>query len=227
MRDRDFWSERRVTGILLCLALPIGVIGVIDLELGAGVSFTGDPQPGAPLEQQFTIIKNLISPALTVYGFGRLLIGVLAPIVALLGFTLLTQVLRDAGARVLPSLGLICYAVATVFVVFHEMNAIAVGREEQGEFAGLYTVLAFSGQAVYGAALLRTALLPRWLGWLTIVYNVGWFAGFYVLNYPYGPGYYPLWNLIMPFVIGTALALQGDLRVAVPRAGSSTTPTSN
>jgi hypothetical protein len=226
MRDGDFWSERRVTGLLLCLALPIGVIGVVDLQLGAGVSFTGDPRPGAPLEQQFTIIKNLISPALTLYGFGRLLIGVLAPMDALLGFTLLTQVLRDAGARIPPSLGLISCAVATVFVVFHEMNAVAIGREEQGEFAGFYTVLAFAAQAVYGVALLRTALLPRWLGSLTIMYNVGWFAGFYVLNYPYGPGYYPLWHLMMPFVIGTALALPGD-RVSTPRAGSSTAPTSS
>src|SRR5262245_11849003 len=135
MRDGDFWSERRVTGIVLSLALPIAVIGVVADVLGAGdVSYSGHPQPGAPLEQQFTIIKNLVSPALSVYGFSRILIGLVAPVGSLLGFTLLAQLLRDAGARILPSLGLMCYAVATVFIVFVEVNDI-MGRPYQGDFA--------------------------------------------------------------------------------------------
>jgi hypothetical protein len=226
MRDADFWSERRVTGMLLGLALPVGAIGVVAGALGEGADYgTGDLHPGAPLEQQFTFIASLVSPVLSVDGLSRLFIGV-APMCGLLGFTLLTQLLRDAGDRVLPSLGLMSYALGTVFIVLVEVNLI-MGRQYQGEFATVYVVLAYAGQVAFGAALLRTGLLPRWLGWLTIMYNVGWFAGFYVLNYPYGPGYYPLWHLMMPFVIGIALALPGDLRISIPRAGSSTAPTSS
>ena len=42
---------------------------------------------------------------------------------------------------------------------------------------------------------------------MTIVFNVGWLLVFYLVNYPYGPGYYPLWNLITPFLIGVLLLL--------------------
>jgi hypothetical protein len=35
----------------------------------------------------------------------------------------------------------------------------------------------------------------------------GWLLPFYAVNYPYGPGYYPLWNLVMTLLIGVALLL--------------------
>jgi len=45
------------------------------------------------------------------------------------------------------------------------------------------------------------------VAWITIAWNIGWLVLFYAVNYPYGPGYYPLWNLVTTFLIGVVLLL--------------------
>lgn len=37
----------------------------------------------------------------------------------------------------------------------------------------IYVVLAFLGQAAIGGALLQANLLPAWIGWLIIAWNLG------------------------------------------------------
>jgi hypothetical protein len=36
----------------------------------------------------------------------------------------------------------------------------------------IYTVLAFTALAALGGAVLSTCILPRWMGWLTLVYSL-------------------------------------------------------
>lgn len=214
--DRGASSERRAAGLLLCLAVPIGVVGILAGSLGAGENFsTGITRPDPPLEPQFTFIKNLFSPALSIHGFSRLLIGVAAPLSVLLGFAVLTDLLRDAGDRVLSWLGLLTYLLGTVFIVIVELNDAMNGGYLR-DYAHLYTFLAFIVQAVYGIALLRTGLVPTWVGWTTIVWNLGWLAWFYTVNYPTGPGYYPGWHWAMPFLIGAVLLLQARRTGSAP-----------
>jgi hypothetical protein len=208
---RGFWNERRTTGIFLSLALPIAGLGVIAIQAGGGYDFsTGVARPGAPLEGTFTVVKNLFSPELSITGWSRIMIGLVAPITALSGLAMLTSLLRDAGDRVLSLLGVISYLLAAVFIMFVEVDSVS-GREYRADYANVFTILAFLSQAIYGGALWRTRLLPAWVAWITIIFNVGWLLAFYAVNYPYGPGYYPLWNLFTPFLIGAMLVLSGPV----------------
>jgi hypothetical protein len=68
----------------------------------------------------------------------------------------------------------------------------------------IYTILAFSALAAYGVAILSTHVLPRWVGWLSIVYGLAGLvlAGVTAGNVP------PFLNHLMPIVIGVLLLLQ-------------------
>jgi hypothetical protein len=71
----------------------------------------------------------------------------------------------------------------------------------------VFIVLAFVGQAVFGAALLRTGLLPGWVGWATILWNLGWLVILPIAR----PAdmYYPWLHYVAPLLIGIALLLKG------------------
>jgi hypothetical protein len=220
-----FWNDRRTTGIFLSLALPLGVIGVVAATAGAGYDFqTGVTRPGAPLEGLFTAIKNLFSPELSISGWSRIMIGIVAPITALTGLTMLTTLLRDAGDRALSMLGAVSYLVAAIFIMFVEVDSIA-DRGYREDYANVFAILAFLSQAVYGGALLRTRLVPAWVGWTTIAWNIGWLLLFYAVNYPYGPGYYPMWNLATTSLIGIVFLLPSRQSAAMRLKREGAIPT--
>jgi hypothetical protein len=67
----------------------------------------------------------------------------------------------------------------------------------------IYMVLAYLATAAYGGALLQTELLPKWLGWLTLV--VGLFG---VISFVVGlPTIFsiPAGVHLMPLLIGIVL----------------------
>jgi hypothetical protein len=70
----------------------------------------------------------------------------------------------------------------------------------------VYVTLAFVSQAAIGCALSMSELVPRWIGWATAVWNLGWLA-FLVLARPWDV-YFPILHLIMPVFIGAALILR-------------------
>lgn len=45
-----------------------------------------------------------------------------------------------------------------------------------------YAVLAFTGQAVIGGALAASGLVPRWVGWATVLWNLSWLVGLVLAN---------------------------------------------
>jgi len=100
-----------------------------------------------------------------------------AVVLTTLGLALFEAVLYETGGRVL----------ARVIVVF--------------------VVLAFLGQAAIGGALLQSNLLPAWIGWTTVVWNVALLVVLPIVT----PGdiYFPVQHHLMPLLIGISLLWRG------------------
>jgi len=71
----------------------------------------------------------------------------------------------------------------------------------------VYVVLAFLGQAAIGGALLQSNLLPAWIGWTTVVWNVALLVILPIVT----PGdiYFPVQHHLMPLLIGISLLWRG------------------
>ena len=41
----------------------------------------------------------------------------------------------------------------------------------------VYVTMAFVSQAAIGCALSMSELVPRWIGWATVIWNLAWLAG--------------------------------------------------
>lgn len=126
-------------------------------------------------------------------------------VTALLGFMLLEGLLKTAGDPVAARAGLMLVLVATVLGLSWEATQISRGGSVDA-LISTYVVLALLGQAALGLALLQTGLLAPWIGWVAIVWNLGWLVALPVLS----PGdlYYPVIHMAMPLLIGIALLVK-------------------
>ncbi|HEY6408814.1 MAG TPA: hypothetical protein VIY29_15240, partial [Ktedonobacteraceae bacterium] len=143
-------------------------------------------------------------------------------IVTILGLTLLTILLRDAGDRMFSQLGLVAFVFGAVLLVIHMAFGLRVDPWAAQEAARtevlpefyvpltlwlhalfvIYTILAFSALAAYGGAVLVTGVLPHWVGWISIVYGL---AGLGLLGFTGDAP--PFLHYLMPIVIGVLLLL--------------------
>lgn len=125
-----------------------------------------------------------------------------AIIVAVLGLVLLERLLEAAGDSILSPLGLTIFLIGTILVLVAEIFSLA--RQETIYAAIIvFVVLAFLGQAAFGAAILRTGLLPGGVGWATIIWNLGWLVILPVAR-PQDM-YYPWLHYVAPLFIGIML----------------------
>ena len=70
----------------------------------------------------------------------------------------------------------------------------------------VFIVLAFLGEAIFGAAILRTGLMPPWVGWTTIIWNLAWLV---ILPFARPQNmYYPWLHYIAPLIIGIMLLVR-------------------
>jgi hypothetical protein len=125
-----------------------------------------------------------------------------AILVATLGLVLLERLLEAAGDQILAPIGLTIFLIGTVLVLAAE--TFALGRQEM-IYAPIvvFVVLAFLGQAAFGAAILRTGLLPAWVGWATILWNLAWLVILPIAR-PQDV-YYPWLHYVAPLIIGIML----------------------
>jgi hypothetical protein len=113
-----------------------------------------------------------------------------ATILTLFGFSLFARASDEAGDRFLSFLGLVAYLLGAVFWIMHlafrltvqisaAQQATLTGTDpawyEPWRFwnsllFGFYHVLAYLAIALNGAAILKTGLLPRWVGWIWILF---------------------------------------------------------
>jgi hypothetical protein len=173
-------NERSASGALLILAGVLAFIGAALFGLGGGA---GAPSPLFVPTRSF-ILAAVITNAL--------------------GLALLESLLRDAGERVLSRVALIAFLIAAVLAVVQEALLLD-GREYVDPLDRVYVVLAFLSQSAFGGALLRTRLLPTWVGRMTIGWNLGWFALLLVVSVGNRPDYYPVLHHFAPLLIGIEL----------------------
>jgi hypothetical protein len=146
-----------------------------------------------------------------------------------LGFAALTATFRSVGERLLSEFAFVSSLLGTVFWVMHmafRLTATLVAARETvatgvvpayfnadplaGFFSflfGVYWVLAYIAIAAYGVAVLRTQVLPVWLGWSAILV-----ALLFALT-GLGGDALPLLIHVMPFVMGVVL-LQRAKRIS-------------
>jgi len=124
-----------------------------------------------------------------------------------LGFMLLSSALRAGGEHEFSWGGLGALALGTLLIVIVEAHTIfaapvSKALAEPGWVESLTRVsvaLIFVAQAAYGVALLRTALAPQWVGWLTVLWNLGWLAVVFLFSAsnPYYPALFYLSSLVI------------------------------
>jgi hypothetical protein len=182
MDAKNFISEQTVSGWLLILGGIIFVPG--------GLLFTGRAIFKWPAAQ---------SQSYLIWERGFVMAAIL---VATLGFVVLERLLEAAGDRILAPIGLTIFLIGTVLVLVAEALGLD-GQETIHIPIVVFVVLAFLGQAAFGAAILRSGFLPGWVGWVTIIWNLAWLVILPIAR-PQDV-YYPWLHYVAPVTIGITL----------------------
>lgn len=181
---------RRVSGILLIVSFLLHLLGVF--------MFSSSPL--------FTETRAYVN-----WERGLLMA---AFVIAALGVSLLEIVLREVNVPVvvpvLARLGATAFLIGATVAIVTEAIALVgeTGRMSgQGATAALVVVMVvmlFAAEAMLGWALARSGIVPAWVGWTVVAWNIGWFL--VVLIFSPGDLYYPLLHFIPLLPIGiTAL----------------------
>jgi hypothetical protein len=148
---------------------------------------------------------------------------IIGVVVTVFGLAMLTSLLQDAGDSAFSLLSLVAFAFGAVLWVICLAFRLSIDPWAAQETAKtdvlpefyvpltrwtgvlfvLYTVLAFSGLAAYGGAVLTTPVLPHWVGWTAIVYAL---AGLALLGVTKDAP--PLLHHVLPLVMGVLLLVQ-------------------
>lgn len=181
----DFQSliaERRIAASLLILCSVVFVV--------AGFLYTGRaiwkwPAGETPLYLRWE--RGLVMAAF---------------LISVLGLVLLEDLLRNAGDAVLARSALALYLISAAVLVVAETTFINTGALVYPQIVA-QVVLAFLAQAAFGLALLRTGLLPGWVGWATIIWNLGCLV-VVPITHPDNI-YFPWLHYVAPLIIGIRL----------------------
>ena len=125
-----------------------------------------------------------------------------AVVVAGLGFVLLERMLEAAGDPLLAPIGMAALFLSIGLILVVETYSLSKPEWLYAPTV-LHVVLAFLAQAVFGASLLRTGLLPGWVGWATIIWNLGLLV--YLPVFKPREIYYPFVHYVAPLLIGITL----------------------
>jgi hypothetical protein len=128
-----------------------------------------------------------------------------AILTATLGLTLLERLLESAGDGVLAPSGWVIFLIGAVVVIVAEAFFISQRTQAYAPVV-VFVALAFLGQALFGAALLRTGLLPAWIGWATILWSIFWLVALPIAR-PQDM-YYPWLHYVAPLLIGVSLLVK-------------------
>jgi hypothetical protein len=187
---RDFRGERYIAGLLLILGFLLLLPGVQLFVVSQ--NHLAIPNWARSIDRH-AWERNLVSAGVAV---------------TLFGLVILEAMLRQAGDTILSRLGLVSFTLGTV--MWLTVNALNLDRGGWvAELETYFIVFAFLATAFYSGAILRTRLLPVWIGVVSILWSLGMLI--FVLPGNRGPLFYePAWLLI-----GIALLMR---RVQVPAA---------
>lgn len=186
MRASELLNQERLSGVVLVLSFILFAIGGTLPVVGQKGNMRIFTLPAR--EHLLAIADNAV-----VWRLANIFMGA-AAVVLLTGLSILTTILEAANERVFSRLGQVGWLLATVlwviFSVFRGVVTIRAARElttagtsavpayyeplAQWGFGLFYAsaVIGFLALAAYGASLLGAGLLPPWVGWATLVFNI-------------------------------------------------------
>jgi hypothetical protein len=183
MTDPRYWSVNGVTGFVLIAGFAANLAGVLMFLYRGGLQGAAPPSAG-----YFALERSVLSAAV---------------VLTAIGLVLLEGYLQNTSGHILARVGATAYLFGAVFIVIVEALSLSQGNVNTYPLVVIYVVLALLAQAVIGAALLQAGLLPAWIGWATILWNVA-FLIILPLTSPRDM-YYPFVHHVVPLVIGIAL----------------------
>ena len=177
-------TARSLTGALLLASAALALAGILMFWFRVFLHAPFGARPGYYQWERGLIIGGVVALAL--------------------GLAALNSLLRQAGDPLFSDVGLTACVIGTAMLILAEVAWLTkAGLPDglTGALARLGVVLFFLSQAAYGAAGLQTGLLPGWLGWFTVIWNIGWLA---VLCRAKDP-YYPVLHFVLPILAGVLL----------------------
>jgi hypothetical protein len=172
------------------LALAVAALFVFAFVpvLAGGVMFTGRKQLGwaAAQSRRWLVAER----SLWIAGF----------VVLTAGLGLFAELLTAEGEHILSRLALTAFLFGALVIVIAEAYALDT-QSWASYMVRLSVILMLVAQAAFGGSVLRLHWLPQWIGWATIIWNVG---GLVLLARAKDP-YFPAVHFIMPLIIGAAL----------------------
>jgi hypothetical protein len=181
MYNQDF-SRRSIAASLLILSFVVFSVG--------GVLYTGRAMWRWPAGQTSRYLF---------WERGFVIAAVMATV---LGLVLLEDMLSSAGDSGIARVGLVTYLFGAVVIVIAETTYLARHEWVYPQVL-FYIALAFLSQVAFGAALLQTGLVADWVGWVTIVWNLGWPVILPIFSRR--DLYFPVLHHVAPLIIGIAL----------------------
>ena len=181
---KDFWGTQRVVGALLVMGMLITLAGIVVVVIQGKVE---------GLEAAFKGVEGIGEDAAAFRTVGAFSLAGLT--LMLIGFGVFTVHLTETGDRGISIIALNLLVVTLVFAAiegtFHSEVTAWAGEERartgatpefyeplrrwiNGPIQLAYMTFGFSSMAGYGWAILRTMVLPRWVGWATIGWSLAW-----------------------------------------------------
>jgi hypothetical protein len=183
MTDQPFWTIKSVTGIFLVVGFAANLAGVLMFLYRGGLQGTAPPSAG-----YYAWERSFLTAAV---------------VLTAIGLVLLESYLQNTPGHILARVGATTYLFGAVFIVIVEALSLSQGNVNTYPLVVIYVVLALLAQAVIGAALLQSGLLPAWVGWVAIVWNIA-FLAILPITSPRDM-YYPFVHHVVPVVIGIVL----------------------
>jgi hypothetical protein len=180
-----FFPLRQVSGLLLLFAFVLNLGGVV--MYSAGIAY------GWVVE---TPIYHAWERALIMGSY----------VAGALGTAVLEPALGEAGAAILGRLAAIAFPMAASVALV--MEAVGLDGLWPPALMVVAVLLLFGAGAFLGAAILASRLVPAWVGWAAVVWNVAWPAVLLIVS----PGdlYYPILHAIPLLLISIPLIRPGD-----------------
>ena len=187
--DRKLSSEFRLTGKLLIFSSVIFFVAAMMFTIRFLWELPIGRTPSFFLWERTFVIAALLA--------------------TLLSFTKFRKVLEAAGDDILASMALVLFLVAVVLAVVAETLSFPRDNIAYPPIVA-YVILSFLGQAIFGVAILCTGLLPGWVGWVAVIWNLATLV-FLIIARPQDM-YYPWLHYIAPLLMGIALLRKGETR---------------
>ena len=181
---QSWLTARGLTGGLLLLSCALAFAGILMFNFRVFLHAPFGARPGYYQWERGFIVGGFLALALGLAG--------------------LSSQLRQAGDPLLSDVGLTAFVMGVMVLTVVEVSWLTTaGLPERltGALVRIFVVLAFLSHAAYGAALLQTGLLPSWLGWTTLIWNIGWLVVLFRVRDPY----YPVLHLELPLLAGILL----------------------